>query len=154
MSPRAACRLATLGFTEVYDYAAGKVDWLAHGLPAEGTTAAEPTAGSLARDDVATCSLEDEAGAAMSRISASPYGYALVTGPGRTVLGRVRRSALEQAEAGLAVEQLMESGPSTIRPHVLVRELHERFERSPVKTLIVTTPAGELLGVLRRDQVR
>jgi rhodanese-related sulfurtransferase len=36
MSPRAAARLATLGFTRVYDYAEGKVDWLAHGLPGRG----------------------------------------------------------------------------------------------------------------------
>ena len=33
MSPRAALRLERFGF-EVYDYAAGKVDWLAAGLPA------------------------------------------------------------------------------------------------------------------------
>jgi hypothetical protein len=35
-SPRAACRLETLGFGEVYDYVAGNVDWLAHNLPIEG----------------------------------------------------------------------------------------------------------------------
>jgi hypothetical protein len=39
MSPRAACRLAALGFAEVYDYVAGKVDWLARNLPVEGTDA-------------------------------------------------------------------------------------------------------------------
>ena len=42
MSPRAATRLAQLGF-EVYDYALSKVDWMAHGLPVEGTGAARPT---------------------------------------------------------------------------------------------------------------
>jgi hypothetical protein len=35
MSPRAACRLELLGFTQVYDNVAGKADWLAHGLPTE-----------------------------------------------------------------------------------------------------------------------
>jgi rhodanese-related sulfurtransferase len=39
MSPRAACRLELLGFTQVYDYVAGKADWLAHGLPTEGEQA-------------------------------------------------------------------------------------------------------------------
>jgi hypothetical protein len=39
MSPRAACRLETLGFPEVYDYVAGKADWLAHGLDVEGAGA-------------------------------------------------------------------------------------------------------------------
>ena len=36
MSPRAACRLESLGFGEVYDYVAGKLDWMAAGLPTEG----------------------------------------------------------------------------------------------------------------------
>jgi hypothetical protein len=34
MSPRAAWRLERFGF-EVYDYAAGKADWTAPGLPTE-----------------------------------------------------------------------------------------------------------------------
>ena len=36
MSSRAACRLEQLGVT-AYDYAGGKMDWLAQGLPYEGT---------------------------------------------------------------------------------------------------------------------
>ena len=36
MSPRAAWRLDSLGFTEVYEYSAGKSDWAAYGLPLEG----------------------------------------------------------------------------------------------------------------------
>src|SRR5438128_1173912 len=36
MSPRAAARLASLGFTKVYDYVAGKADWGSAGLPLEG----------------------------------------------------------------------------------------------------------------------
>jgi rhodanese-related sulfurtransferase len=36
MSPRAACRLDTLGFEHVYDYMPGKFDCLARGLPREG----------------------------------------------------------------------------------------------------------------------
>jgi CheY-like chemotaxis protein len=39
MSPRAACRLETLGFDQVYDDSAGKTDWLAHGLAVEGADA-------------------------------------------------------------------------------------------------------------------
>jgi hypothetical protein len=47
MSPRAACRLETLGFPEVHDYVAGKADWLAHGRPTEGAQAAVPRAHNL-----------------------------------------------------------------------------------------------------------
>ena len=36
MSPRAASRLDSLGFTQVYDYVTGMADWTANGLPTEG----------------------------------------------------------------------------------------------------------------------
>ena len=49
MSPRAACRLETLGFERTFDYMAGKADWIAAGLPTEGRLASEPRAGDVAR---------------------------------------------------------------------------------------------------------
>src|SRR5437763_9651103 len=112
MSPRAACRLATLGY-DVHDYAPGKVDWMAHGLPIEGTGASRTTALTLLRQDVATCGLDDSAEDVARQIDASPYGFALALSPGRVVLGRVRRSRL--AEAGASVAALLEPGPSTAR---------------------------------------
>jgi CBS domain-containing protein len=150
MSPRAACRLATLGY-EVYDYAPGKVDWMAHGLLVEGTAATRTTALSLLREDVATCALDDPPEEVGRRIDASPYGFALALSPGRVVLGRVRRSRLT-GEA-TSVEALLEPGPSTIRPHTPVEDLAARLARSEVRTLIVTDPEGQLLGVVRRGEV-
>ncbi len=91
MSPRAACRLATLGY-DVCDYAPGKVDRMAHGLPIEGTDAGRTTALTLIREDVATCTLDDPPEEVARRIDATPYGFALALSPGRVVLGRVRRS--------------------------------------------------------------
>jgi Mg/Co/Ni transporter MgtE len=153
MSPRAACRLATLGFTHVYDYAAGKVDWLAHMLPAEGTDAGMPTAGSLARQDVATSALDSTAGEALAAIARSPNDFALVVGPGGVLLGRVRRSALQGCAAHDSIEPAMEPGPSTIRPHKTADELRRRLGSSDVKTLVVTRPDGTVIGVVRRDDV-
>ena len=40
MSPRAAARLESLGFRQVYDYVAGEADWFASGLPMEGANVA------------------------------------------------------------------------------------------------------------------
>jgi Mg/Co/Ni transporter MgtE len=154
MSPRAACRLATLGFTRVYDYAAGKVDWLARGLPAEGADADLPSAGSLARQDVATCTLDSTAGEALAAIAGSPYGFALVVSPGGVLLGRVRRSALQGRAAHDRIESVMEPGPSTIRPHETPTELRDRLRSSSVQTLVVTRPDGSLIGVVRRDDVQ
>lgn len=150
MSPRAACRLATLGY-DVYDYAAGKVDWMAHGLPIEGSEAGRTTALTLTREDVAVCALDDPVDEVARLIDASAYGFALALSPGRIVLGRVRRSRL--AGAGASVEALLEPGPSTIRPHTPIEDLAARVARSEVQTLIVTDPDGKLLGVVRRSDI-
>jgi Mg/Co/Ni transporter MgtE len=153
MSPRAACRLATLGFTRVHDYAAGKVDWLAHGLPAEGTQASLPTAGTFARQDAATCTFDTSAAEALSAIAVSPYGFALVLSPDEVLLGRLRRSALEELAADALIESILEPGPSTIRPHLTVEDLRQRIQRSDVQTLVVTRPDGTLVGVVPRKDI-
>ena len=72
MSPRAACRLETLGFARVYDYVLGKADWLAHGLPTEGEQADLPRAKDLLSDDVVTARLDEPVGAVRERVARSP----------------------------------------------------------------------------------
>jgi rhodanese-related sulfurtransferase len=148
MSPRAATWLEQLGF-DVYDYALSKVDWMAHGLPMEGTAAERPTALSFVREDVATCGPADRSDAIGQRIGASPYGFALVLADG-VVLGRVRRSRLQDAPGDATAEQLMEPGPSTTRPHTDPGERAGQLQRSGATTAILTTPEGELIGVVRR----
>ena len=78
MSPRAAWRLESLGFAEVYDYVAGKLDWMAAGLPTEGTNAARPRVGQVARKDVPTCSLEERLGAVRDRVRALGWDVVVV----------------------------------------------------------------------------
>jgi rhodanese-related sulfurtransferase len=152
MSPRAAHRLLALGFDHVHDYAAGKVDWLAHGLPVEGTQADRPTAGSLAREDAATCPLDASAGEVARSIADSPYGFALVLSPAGVLIGRVRRSVLEGLAERDLIDPIIEPGPSTIRPHLTAEELSQRFGGSGVHTLLVTRPDGTLLGLVRQDE--
>jgi rhodanese-related sulfurtransferase len=151
MSPRAAAWLEQLGF-DAYDYTLSKVDWMAHGLPMEGAAANQPTAGSLVRDDVATCTLETPTGEIKEQIESSPYGYALVLAE-RIVLGRVRRSHVYDAPAGASAAQLMQPGPSTTRPHTDPGELAAQLRRAGASTAILTTPEGELLGVVRASDL-
>lgn len=153
MSPRAACRLATLGFEQVYDYTPGKVDWIAHGLPVDGSWDQAATAGALARGDVAICRLTDSAAAVLDRIDRSPYGFALVLADeGEILLGRVRRSAIGETREARA-EELMEPGPSTVRAHIETSELARRLHERDLTTAVVTTPTGRLLGVVHREQL-
>ena len=150
MSPRAACRLETLGFEHVYDYVPGKADWLARGLPSEGTDAARPRVCALARDDVVTCSLDTRTGGLIEKIDASPYGFALVIADGGTLLGRVRRSKLADADSVATAEDVMDPGPSTVRADLDVDELRKRLDKRDLKTALVSTPEGRLIGVVTR----
>jgi CBS-domain-containing membrane protein len=150
MSPRAACRLETLGFREVYDYVAGKQDWLARGLPIEGErSGASLTAGDVVEADVVTCHREDEIGRVRERVERSAYPFALVVSRTGVLLGRLRRAALAGPSRATA-EQSMEPGPSTIRPAVDLGGLVEQLRKQELRYAIVTTPDGKLIGVVRR----
>jgi rhodanese-related sulfurtransferase len=151
LSPRAAHRLEALGFEHVYDYVDGKADWLGSGLPAEGNHHDRPYAGDLADSDPPTCTLADSASTVRTRLGDSRYGYCVVVDENRVVLGRVRRSSLASAADDVRAEELMEPGPSTVRFNKPVDELLERLRKNNLATMVVTTPAGRLLGVFHRE---
>lgn len=155
MSPRAAWRLEALGFEHVADYGAGKVEWLAYGLPREGSKVDLPSAGELADPEPLTCGLHDSVGELAPALQRARYGQCLVINEQRIVLGRIRRSALDGVDEGARAEAVMESGPSTVRPDVPARELIERLAQKSLNTALLTTPNGCLVGVFdRRDAER
>ncbi len=149
MSPRAAARLDSLGFERVYDYSPSKVDYLARGLPREGTKAGEKRAADFLREDVVRCSLGDPIDQVREEVDASPYGFALVLDQSDILLGRLRRSALEAGD-GASVEEAMEAGPSTIRADTSLEKLRERLEGGGLNFAIVTTPDGVPMGIVCR----
>jgi CBS domain-containing protein len=150
MSPRAAWRLESLGFAEVYHYAAGKEDWLAWGLPREGRTAQVPTVGEVARRDVPTSGLADRVADAKARAQAAGHDACVVVNERRVVLGLLRREELD-ADPDAVAEQVMRAGPTTYRPNVPAGEAAERMRARRVDALLVTTPDGVLVGLLRRE---
>jgi rhodanese-related sulfurtransferase len=147
LSPRAACRLETLGFTDVYDYTAGKLDWLAAGLPFEGSKTAR--IGALAKKDVPTSALKDRLGDVVSR--AQNWGLCVVLEDG-IVLGLLGQKELASDPESL-VEQVMRPGTSTFRPHVPVAEMAAHMVEHKVEWSLVTTSEGRLVGVVARDEV-
>jgi CBS domain-containing protein len=149
LSPRAACRLETLGFSDVFDYVAGKEEWLAFGLPTEGDEGAGPIASDVVRRDVVTCDLADRLGSVRERVSRSPYGCALVVSATGVLLGRLRTAALD-GDSDATAEQAMEAGPSTVRPDADLVALVERLRVRDLHFAIVTTPGGALVGIVRR----
>src|SRR6266581_292094 len=122
MSPRAAWRLESFGFTEVYDYAAGKLDWLAAGLPTEGTNADRPRAGDVARRDVPTCHPGERLGDVAQRVTAAAWEACVVVNDESVVLGLLRTRELGE-DPDQMIEQAMRPGPSTFRPFVPIQEM-------------------------------
>lgn len=150
MSPRAAWRLETLGFDPVYDYEAGKADWAAAGLPREGRVASETSAGEAADADVPTCTIDEDVAAVRERVRAGGWDQCIVVNDERIVLGRLGRAAIAGADQR-SVEEAMSSGPSTVRPNLLLSELQQRIERQNLHSALVTTSDGRLVGVVLRD---
>src|SRR5919109_890554 len=150
MSPRAAWRLESLGFTDVYDYVAGKDDWGAAGLPLEGT--AGPTVGELARTDVPVCTLADDLDEVRRRVRAADWDTCIVVNDENMVLGRLGRGALA-ADDGGSVEEAMTDGPSTVRPNLAVTTMLERMQKRALTSGLVTTSDGRLFGVVSREDV-
>jgi len=152
VSPRAACRLESLGFTDVFDYVGGKRDWAGGGLPIEGRKAQEPRIGSLARRDVPTARLADKVGDIARRAEGSGSHIAVVVTAGGVVLGILDPEALEISSRA-SVEDVMRPGPATYRPDVPVQELLEKLAPKHLRRALVATPEGRLLGVFSTDDV-
>jgi len=148
MSPRAAARLETLGFGNVYDYVAGKADWGSFGLPLEGERGSGWRVGAYVRADVPTCSLDERLPAVASRVAGAGWDTPFVVDARRVVLGRLGRAALA-LEDDVAVAEAMTPGPSTVRPSLELDRAVERMERQSLTGLPVTRSDGVLLGLLR-----
>src|ERR671932_1780986 len=148
MSPRAAWRLESLGFSEVYDYKEGKLDWLAAGLPTEGTNATKPRAGDVARKDVPTCSLSEKIGSVAKKVAAAGWNACVVVNEEQVVLGLLREAQLAEDPDQL-VEAIMRPGPSTFRPHVSIQEMAHYMLHHDLPSSPITTSDGRLVGRLK-----
>jgi CBS domain-containing protein len=152
MSPRAAWRLESLGFAEVYKYTFGKLDWLAAGLPTEGTNAKRPRADTLARRDVPTASLDERLHAVRDRVRASGWEAAVVVNDQRIVFGLLRAKELG-LDGELQISQVMRPAPSTFRPYVLAHEMAKIMVDHKLDSSPITTSDGRLVGLLLQKDV-
>jgi Mg/Co/Ni transporter MgtE len=150
MSPRAAWRLESLGFTEVYDYVAGKADWDSFGLPLEGRRPSATRVGAHARTDVPACGPHDRMPEVRERVRAAGWDTCFVTNEDGVVLGRLGRAALA-GDVDVSVEEAMTPGPSTVRPSLELDRAVDRMRAQDLTTLPVTRSDGVLVGVIRRE---
>jgi CBS domain-containing protein len=145
MSPRAAWRLEEAGFGPVYDYAAGKADWLAADLPFDGTAR---LAGMFTRRGVATVAEDTPAADALGLLEAQGFGPVLVLNQPGVVMGAAYRDALASAHGGTETGSVMRFGVSTVRPSEDAAALAGRMGRAGVTRVVVTRSDGTLVGLL------
>jgi CBS domain-containing protein len=146
MSPRAACRLDALGFEQVYDYTLGVADWKAAGEPIEGPSVNVQVVADATRPDIPTANLQERLGTVRDRTVAAGWDEALVVDCDGVVVGRLRGDIWDQDRNSRLVE-VMEPGPTTVRPNGALAPLVKRMEERGTKLVTVTTPQGVLIGV-------
>src|SRR5215469_1110077 len=144
MSPRAAWRLEAAGFGHVYDYVAGKADWLAADLPFEGTA---QLAGMFARRGVATTGEHTPAVEALRLVEAQGFGPVLVLNEAGVVMGAAYRDPLAAAPGEAEVGTVMRFGVSTVRPSEDAAALAHRIGHAQVTRAVVTRADGTLIGL-------
>jgi CBS domain-containing protein len=134
----------------VFDYVDGKLDWLAAGLPSEGTNAQRPRAGDVARTDVPTCRLDERLGDVRDRVRGAGWDACVVLNEERVVFGLLRSKELE-ANPDLPIEEAMRPGPSTFRPFVSIEQMAAFMTEHDLENSPITTSDGRLVGLLRRE---
>jgi CBS domain-containing protein len=144
MSPRAAWRVEAAGFGPVYDYAAGKADWLAADLPFEGTA---KLAGMFTRRDVATAGERTIAAEALRLLDARGFGPVVVVNQAGVVMGAAYRDKLAGAPRETAVGTVIRFGVSTVRPGEDAAALAHRMGHRDVSRVVVTHSDGTLVGL-------
>ena len=128
----------------------GKLDWLAAGLPSEGTNAERPRAGDVAKKDVPTCRLDERLGEVRDRVRQAGWDACVVVNEDRVVFGLLRSKELE-ANPDIRIEEAMRPGPSTFRPFVSVEEMAGFMIEHDLESSPITTSDGRLVGLLRRQ---
>ena len=151
MSPRAAWRLEAFGYTRVYDYLAGKKDWLAAGLPTEGKRAAEPRAAHVSRPDPPTCDPTELVGDVRHQLGPEGWEACVVVNRHNVVQGRIRPADLADVDDDIPIGEVMEPGPTTIRPDTALDSIVKRMRKAKVAPILVTSGSGEMVGVLYRE---
>ena len=122
----------------MYDYVAGKKDWVRHG--ADRTSHAP------------TCRINEQLQDVRARLRDSGWDTSVVVNEAWVVLGRLGRSALSR-EDPVTVEEAMTDGPRTYRPGIGADALLERLERGRLTTAVITTSDGRLVGVVLREDL-
>jgi predicted transcriptional regulator len=132
----------------VFDLAGGKSGWRERGLPMQGTGPFRYVAGQVLTPATATCLPDALSDDIRAMLRSNPV--CVVVNEQGIVLGRVRRKDLPEEDHARAAD-FMQLGPATVQRREELGGLVQRMRKAGVTTIIVTTPKGELVGIVDRD---
>jgi len=138
-----------MDFSRVFAYAPGKADWMAYGLPVERGPGMPPIIGDFLEREVPCCRQGELIGDARQAAYEMGLDMCPVVTDGGILIGLCTRNSLH-AHPSICVDLVMEPGPLTARPSMPVHEALEIIERQKIRSLLVTTPDGKLIGQFNR----
>ena len=150
LSARAAWRLESMGFQEVYRYTPGKADWLAAGWETEGAQANKIRIRQMIHKDVPTCSLRERLEDVKSRRHPN-QDMCVVLNDRKIVMGVIQGDTWDANPLSRVVD-VMQPGPRTLRPDMDPKDAQKVLRNYESPSAIVTTSDGELLGIIRIAQ--
>lgn len=103
----------------------------------------------LFQRNVPTCFLNERVSVVSRRVETAGGDMAVVVDGNGVVLGRLRQKSFAQ-HPEVIVEDVMEDGPTTIRPDTKLADIIPRMQAKNVNHIIVTTANGRLTGILSR----
>jgi Mg/Co/Ni transporter MgtE len=138
-----------MGFSEVYDYAAGEADWIAMGQPMVRSDTRDRIE-QVARKDAPTCAIQDTLESVRAKLP-KDWNTCVVLNSDRIVLGQIDFS--RKLDPDKSIDEIMQPAPLTFRPGRPVVEICEYLKSKNVPVALVTTSVGQFIGVLRRDEL-
>jgi Mg/Co/Ni transporter MgtE len=138
-----------MGFPEVFDYKAGKVNWIAMGQPTVHRDTRERIE-QVARKDAPTCALQDTLESVRAKLP-KDWNICVVLNSDRIVLGLIDFS--RELERDKSIGEVMRPAPLTLRPGQPVADVCEHLKSKDVPVALVTTSVGQFIGVLRREEL-
>jgi rhodanese-related sulfurtransferase/CBS domain-containing protein len=147
LSARAASRFESLGYSHVYRYAAGKMDWLAFDQPCEGSSTKQRVVRNLMRRDVPTCNLTERLSSVRLRLTGSAWEFCVVVDGGRVVHGLL---PLAQSSIDDEAWHIMQESVRSFRPYAEAEQVLESMRTEGFDRAVITNSDGQLLGALLR----
>jgi CBS domain-containing protein len=119
---------------------------MAYGLPVIRENEKFPMVMDHLHRQVPTCRLDESLGQVGTRAQQYGFNVCPVVNDNGVVLGLVGRSHWDK-DPTASVEQLMEPGPTTLRPSHPLQEAEDTLQKSGLGAVLVTNSDGKLLGV-------